>query len=189
MSQKHQLKLPSEENKLGEQKQVADHDFTRFSVIPSVALVNEIPSEISGSWFTGKVHVLYKEGAFEPSPPVRHSTELCNMLQEKATSSPILFLYSDGDPDHRITYMSVKLALTWRLVYAKHKLTSAEKQAMEVALDGLSFSCGSELQNADISPDMKDVVCVKKLQCNEPVEKLSKPPRYLHPLLRRNARI
>ena len=87
---------------------VADHDFTRFSLIPSVALMNEIPSELSGSWYTGKVHVLYKEGAFEPSSPVQHSTELCNMLQEKAKSNP---LYSDGGPDHRVTYMSVKLAL------------------------------------------------------------------------------
>ncbi len=49
----------------------------------------------------------------------------------------------------------------WRLVYAKRKLTSAEKQAMEIALDGLSFSCGSELQNADISPDMK-MLCVSR---------------------------
>lgn len=29
--------------------QVADHDFTRFSVIPSVALVVDIPDSISGS--------------------------------------------------------------------------------------------------------------------------------------------
>ena len=47
-----------------------------------------------------------------------------------------------------------------------------EKQAMERVLDGLSFSCGSELQDADIPPDLKDVVYVKKLQCTEPVEKL-----------------
>ena len=60
----------------------------------------------------------------------------------------------------------------WRLVYARRKLTSSEKQATERVLDGLSFSCGSELQDADIPPDLKDVVYVKKLQCTEPVEKL-----------------
>ena len=60
----------------------------------------------------------------------------------------------------------------WRLVYARCKLTSSEKQAMERVLDGLSFSCGSELRDADIPPDLKDVVYVKKLQCTEPVEKL-----------------
>ena len=30
-------------------------------------------------------------------------------------------------------------------------------------------SCRSELQDADIPPDLKDVVYVKKLQCTEPV--------------------
>ena len=35
---------------------------------------------------------------------------------------------------------------------------------MEIALDGLSFSCGSELQDGKyISPGIKDVVHVKKL--------------------------
>ena len=60
----------------------------------------------------------------------------------------------------------------WRLVYAKRKLTLAEKQALEIALDGLSFSCGSELQDADIPPAIKDVVFVKKLQCTDTVERL-----------------
>ena len=47
--------------------QVADHDFTRFSVIPSVALLVDIPEKISESWYDGDMHLLFKDSAFEPS--------------------------------------------------------------------------------------------------------------------------
>ena len=47
----------------------------------------------------------------EASSPVGHSTELASILEDKVTGKPVLFLYSDGGPDHRVTYMSVKLAL------------------------------------------------------------------------------
>ena len=88
--------------------QAADHDFTKFSVIPSVVLVCDIPDEISGSWYTGAVMVMFKEGAFEPSSPIRHSTELAKIIDERARDKPVVF---DGGPDHRVTYISVKLAL------------------------------------------------------------------------------
>jgi hypothetical protein len=46
---------------------VADHDFCKFSVIPSVVLLNEIPPSIEkGSWYTGKVYVGLKDAAFQP---------------------------------------------------------------------------------------------------------------------------
>ena len=86
---------------------MSDHDFTLFNIVPSVTLLTDIPEEISGSWYSGKVHVLYKEGAFEPSSP---ATELLHILREKAATCPVLYIYSDGGPDHRVTYMSVKLA-------------------------------------------------------------------------------
>ena len=91
--------------------QVADHDFTKFSIIPSVAFEVDIPDSISGSWYDGNVHVLYKDGVFEPSSPVRHASELVSLLESKSVTHPVLFLYSDGGPDHRVTYTSVKLAL------------------------------------------------------------------------------
>ena len=82
-----------------------------FSVIPSVALIDDIPDRISRSRYTGDVHVLYKDSAFDPSPPVRHAAELAALLNDKPLTNPVLFVYSDGGPDHRVTYMSVKLAL------------------------------------------------------------------------------
>ena len=49
------------------------HDFKAFSIIPSVVLLCEIPTEISGSWYDGDVDVMFKKGAFEPPSPLRHS--------------------------------------------------------------------------------------------------------------------
>ena len=45
--------------------QVADHDFTRFSMIPSVSLVVDIPDKISESWYDRQVNIAYKDSAFD----------------------------------------------------------------------------------------------------------------------------
>ena len=95
----------------GSQLLAGDHDFTKYSLIPSVVLLCDIPEEISGSWYTGQVFVMFKEGAFEPSSPVRHSAELCKIVKRTNSERPVLFIYSDGGPDHRVNFMSVKLAL------------------------------------------------------------------------------
>ena len=92
--------------------QVGDHDFTRFSIIPSVCFLVDIPETIESSWYTGQVVVGLKESCFEPSSPVRHCTELHGILSSRNLhSKPILFIYSDGGPDHRLTYLSVQVAL------------------------------------------------------------------------------
>lgn len=38
-------------------------------------------------------------------------TKLYKVLQNESFSKPILFLYSDGGPDHRLTYVNVQLSL------------------------------------------------------------------------------
>ena len=88
--------------------QVGDHDYTRFSIIPSVCFLVDIPETVESSWYTGQVVVGLKEGCFEPSSPVRHCAELRSILSSRNLhSKPILFIYSDGGPDHRLTYLSV----------------------------------------------------------------------------------
>ena len=54
---------------------------------------------------------MLKEGAFEPSSPLRHSAELANAITTVVEAKPVLFIYSDGGPDHRVNYISVKIAL------------------------------------------------------------------------------
>ena len=80
-----------------------------FSIIPSILLLCEIPAEISGSWYDGEVKVMFKEGAFEPSSPLRHSTEIANAITTVVQIKPVLFIYSDGGPDHRVKYISIKI--------------------------------------------------------------------------------
>lgn len=91
---------------------VGDHDFTKFSIIPSVVLLIDIPETIEDSWYRGQVAVGFKDAAFESSSPIRHATELSSILKSKEEyQKPVLFVYSDGGPDHRITYVSVQLSL------------------------------------------------------------------------------
>ena len=54
---------------------------------------------------------MLKEGAFEPSSPARHSTELTTIIECNAPNLPVLFICSDAGPDHQLTYLSVKLSL------------------------------------------------------------------------------
>lgn len=62
--------------------------------------------------YIGRVFVRLKESAFEPSSPMRHMCELNQVMQSEFTlSKPVLFIYSDGGPDHRLTYISVQLSL------------------------------------------------------------------------------
>ena len=90
--------------------EVGDHDFTKFSLIPSVTLSVEIPEDVTGSWYDGEVFI---EGVFEPSSPHRHMTELLDVIQNKVVlrDKCMLFIYSDGGPDYRLTYLSVQLSL------------------------------------------------------------------------------
>ena len=88
------------------------HDFTIFSIIPSVVLVNDIPDSIQEYWYRGQVLVGFENAAFEPSTPMRHATELVSILSSNTDfQTLILFLYSDGGPDHRVKYISVQVSL------------------------------------------------------------------------------
>ena len=82
-----------------------------FDFTDSFAHINFI---VSGLFLnSGQVFVGLKDTLFEPSSPFRHLCELVNIigLDPTAVSKPILFLYSDGGPDHRLTYVSVQLSL------------------------------------------------------------------------------
>lgn len=90
---------------------VSDHDFTRLSLTPSVAMIIDVPETTEGSFYRGRVFVLLKDNAFNPSSPRRHMAELKGILQELGPVKPVLLLYTDGGPDHRLTYISVQLSL------------------------------------------------------------------------------
>ena len=92
---------------------VSDHDFTTLSLIPSVTLHVDIPETIDGSFYRGDVHVGIKEHAFQPSSSIRHATELKAILSQSVETKPVLllYMYTDGGPDHNVTNISVKVSL------------------------------------------------------------------------------
>lgn len=88
--------------------EVGDHDFTDFSVIPSVSLFIAIPENI-GSWYTRQVKVGLKETGFEPSSPQCYASKFQNFSEENdCFPKPVSFVYCDGGPDHCLTYNSVQ---------------------------------------------------------------------------------
>ena len=93
---------------IGKVFEVCDHDFTKFSMTPSVALHVEIPKYIEQTFYDGDVYVWLKESAFEASSPYRHAAEMNQILD---IEKPIVAIYSDGGPDHRLTYGSVQISL------------------------------------------------------------------------------
>ena len=95
----------------GKKFSVADHDFTKCGMIPSVALVCDIPSSIEESFYTGQVYVGLKDPIFEPSSALRHATELCQIITQRSLGNPVLVMYTDGGPDHNVTFFKTQLAL------------------------------------------------------------------------------
>ena len=69
---------------------VGDHDFTKFSLIPSVILRIDIPDKFEGSWYSGQVLVGLKDAVFQASSPLQHATELHSVLRHSIGSSTVL---------------------------------------------------------------------------------------------------
>ena len=90
---------------------VADHDHTKCSIIPSVILSCTIPNSLDDSFYRGRVYVGIKDAVFEPSSPLRHATELHSVLKSQdEISKPILLIYSDGGPDHNLTFLATQIS-------------------------------------------------------------------------------
>ena len=83
---------------------VGDHNFSKFKITPSVTLLVDIPDTIEGSFYTGQVFIGLKDSVFEPSSPIRHATELYKILSRRMNGHSILFVYSDGGTDCRLTF-------------------------------------------------------------------------------------
>ncbi|XP_056008509.1 uncharacterized protein LOC130051170 [Ostrea edulis] len=94
-----------------------DHDFHVAGIVPSVTFVSRIPRHSNDSFFNGKIYVTTKDKVFQPSTPYRHATELTRILREHNSddninlNTPVLCLMTDGGPDHRVTFETVKLSL------------------------------------------------------------------------------
>ena len=95
--------------------QVADHDFSNFSLIPTVILINHIRESIEDLWYRGGPNILLKITDISPSSALRNAREVADVLIAKYGSikqiPPALVRYTDGGPEHRATYFRVKIAI------------------------------------------------------------------------------
>lgn len=90
-----------------------DHDLgSKGSLTPSVFLEVNIPESSDESFYRGQVSVILKDSIFQQSTPFRHALELKEIMRKvDDVCKPILMIFTDGGPDHRCTYDSVKLSL------------------------------------------------------------------------------
>lgn len=65
----------------------------------------------------------------------------------------------------------------WRLLYSPTKLSDSEKQELNSLLTEFTFTCGGSLSDLGLSGKLGDV-CVRKLECSDPVEKLYYSMKY-----------
>lgn len=80
-----------------------------YKGIPSVDFLTDIPETIEGSFHCRKVFVGLKDSTFEHSPYQTYNRiESGNHF---TSIQPLLVLYMDGGPDHRLTYASVQQSL------------------------------------------------------------------------------
>ena len=94
--------------------QATDHDHTSRTLIPTVLLRHEISNNIDNSWYRGVPRVYLKLAATEPSSTLRNAAEVKQELISKSGKNipPIVILYTNGGPEHRTTFLSVKIAMT-----------------------------------------------------------------------------
>ena len=100
--------VPSE----GPQVEGLDHDFHLHGIVPSVAFRVHIPDNANDSFYTGEPFVTNKNKVTQPSSALRHATEIKDLLLTHCSDDqpkPILVVVSDGGPDHRVTFGSVKV--------------------------------------------------------------------------------
>ncbi|GES92876.1 uncharacterized protein LOC109590753 [Rhizophagus clarus] len=90
---------------------VGDHDFTKYSLIPSVMMICDVPNNIKDSFYKGKVKIGLKDAIFQGSSSLRHMTELYDILINTKLDHPFLMLYTDGGFDHKNTFLRMQLTL------------------------------------------------------------------------------
>jgi len=87
-----------------------DHDFTKLSLIPSVIFFIDVLTTIEDSFYVYLFHI--KTPFFNLAMQLDIQLNFFNAIQLHYTFiPPILCLYTDGGPDHQITFGSVQISL------------------------------------------------------------------------------
>jgi hypothetical protein len=89
---------------------VADHNFTKTGLIPSVTILCDIPSNIEGSFYHEQINIGLKDPIFESSTPICHTTELYDILINSQQWHPYLLVYTNGGSDHQLRFLRVQFS-------------------------------------------------------------------------------
>ena len=157
-----------------------------------------------GTWYSGNVFVGLKDGVYESSSPFRHAKELYDILSSRMIDRFILFLYMDGGPDHRLTYISVQLSLIALFLHFNLDILVAARTAPShswanpveriMSIINLGFQCVGVMRKK-IGDDCEQCVLkchsLKELRnkCtqfkDDVAESLSQPKELLNSIIRR----
>lgn len=94
-----------------------DHDTAqKGSLTPYVSMLCNIPDETSESFYRGNVSVCLKDSVFQPSNSFRSVLEILKSVKAQKTPEEleavrIVFMMTDGGPEHRVNFDSVKIPL------------------------------------------------------------------------------
>ena len=144
----------------------------------------DIPPNVGDSFYNGDVHVTVKDKVFSPSSALRHTTETVKILRSESTTDglnlnhPVLFLYTDGGPDHRTNFFSVQLSYFAMLVALDLDMLIATRTAPSQSYNNPAERCMSllnmALQHVSLQRREMDASCelrvkslssLKKLRC------------------------
>ena len=102
-----------------------------------------------------------KISATDPSTALRNATEVANILIEKFDTKeavrPVLILYTDGGPEHRTTYLSVKIAMICLQKYLDLDQVLAVRTA-----PGHSYRNPAEKINCLLNIDLYGIGCMRQ---------------------------
>ena len=87
------------------------HDFTWAKVNISVLLVVDVLNSAEESFYRGSVYTSVKDALIEGSTALRHSTEWKRIFKQSYPEMCALLIYTDGGPDHNVTFLKTILAL------------------------------------------------------------------------------
>ena len=101
----------------GQAAQAGHHTFTWAKGNPSMALITDIPDDPTDSFYRGQVYGVVADQVWKPSSASRHSAHYFKMLEDSLQAVggmarlSINFIFTDGGPDHNLTFLTVQLAL------------------------------------------------------------------------------
>ena len=170
--------------------EVADHDFSKLSIIPDAVLVHDIPEVTediihnsssdederqliegskchTGEWKAGKVFYAFKSMVLEGSTALRGVVEMENVLEMNYTTkgTPIperFYLITDGGGDRNILHLSAKKTL----VSFFRKYDFDEIIAIRTAA-GLSFNNPVERMHARGNQGLQGVGMMRSSMTND----------------------